>query len=84
MECGMAGILIYFILGLLLKSWLVPLPAIFLWFVIYIVNYVTNLFRSPQSHGSLVAFNREANRFANILHYTILRRPFVWTSFLKF
>ena len=80
----MVGILIYIILGLLLKSWLVPLPAIFLWSVIYAVNYIANLFRFPQSHGSLVAFNRETNRFANILHYTILRRSFAWIPLLRF
>ncbi len=84
MECGMAGVLIYFILGLLLKSWLVSLPVIFLWLIIYAVNYVANLFRFPKSYRTLVAFNREANRFANILHYTILRRPFAWIPLLRF
>jgi len=83
MECGMVGILIYSFLGLLLNAWLITIPVIFLWYIIYAVNYVANIFRCKSKlFNNFVAFNREANAKSNIYNYIILRRPFNWRYYL--
>ena len=83
MECGMVGILVYLILGLLINTWLITLPVIFLWCIIYAVNYVANIFRyKSKLFSKFVAFNREVNAKSNIGNYIVLRRPFNWRYYL--
>jgi len=84
MECGIAGLLIFSFLGLIINFSLIFLPAIFLWCIIYLLSLIINRLRYPSFYISRhrICFNRETSHHANIGNYTILRRPFVWIKYM--
>ena len=85
MECGMVGGLLYLSSSILLGTWLWTLPAIFLYLWVYLINALLNTRRYKffESWSGLVAFEREANRFSNIMNYYKLRRPFDWVQYFN-
>lgn len=82
MECGMVGIVLYLSIGLIWNSWIYALPAIFLFYIIYFLNWIINIPHFGGCANPAVGFRREADRNANIFGYTILRRPFQWIKYI--
>lgn len=76
MEWTMVGIIIYLILSLALSQWLWTLPALLLFYWLYLINWFVNLFRYGKQAYINIAFEREAYTKANIMNWHLLRRPF--------
>jgi hypothetical protein len=83
MECGLVGIGIYLLLGLLSGYWLVTLPALFLFYILYLFFFLINLFKYKKWNSSYekVPFEIEAYNNANRATYLGLRRPFEWRKY---
>lgn len=82
MECLFVAIILYVILGLVISVWTWTLLALLLFYWIYLLNWVVNLFRYGRKAYNAIAFEREAYFKANINNYHLLRRPFDWVKHL--
>lgn len=82
MECGPVGFLIYVLIGIVSDSWLVGLPALFLFFILYILFFIVNIFRFGKRAYEEIPFEREAKRNSNRSVYIGLRKPFSWIRYI--
>jgi len=84
MECGLVGIILYLGVSWILGSWIWTLPILFIYFWIFIANYLLNIYRFKRIDAwyRMIMFEREAYNHANIWEYTRLRRPFDWLEYL--
>ena len=85
MECGLAGTVLYIIFGFLFSNWLVVLPALFLFYILYILNFLILwifTYRTTYQAYIGVSFEREAYFKANLVNYYVLRRPFNWFRYI--
>lgn len=76
MEWGMVGTIIYVTLSLIFHEWLWTLPALLLFYWLYLLNWAVQLFRYGKQAYANIAFEREAYTKANITNWHVLRRPF--------
>ncbi len=81
-ECGMVGIILYLLIGLVLNSWIYALPAIFLFYILYLLNWLINIPRFGKQAYKMISFEQEAKLNANIYGYYVLRRPFDWIKYI--
>jgi len=78
----MVGIVLYLLIGLVLNDWICALPAIFLFYEIYLLNWLINIPRFGRKAYKMTGFEREAKLNANIYGHYILRRPFDWIKYI--
>lgn len=81
MECGLVGIVIYVGIGLPTHIWLWSLPILFLYYWIYLFNFIWNLFKYKGNPLVMTKFEREAYNKANLYGYYKLRKPFAWIDY---
>jgi len=85
LECGLAGLLLFIILGFLI-NWFIALPALFLYWILYGLFFVMNIINGYywRRANRSICFKREANQYANIYAYWKIRRPFSWIKYINF
>jgi len=85
MECAAVGLLIYLTVAILSGLWLWTLFILPLFYYLYFINWIINLFIYPRYYAyRLISFEREAYNKANINAYYKLRRPFAWIKYIIF
>jgi hypothetical protein len=84
MECGMTGILLYMIIGILSGFWLWTLPVLFFFYIMYLFFFLINLIRYKDSDIAYnkIPFEEEAYQNQNISVYLGLRKPFAWIKYI--
>jgi hypothetical protein len=81
-ECGLVGISIYILISILSGSLIVGIPALFLFYILYLFFFIINLFRFPGYAYDEIPFEREAKRNSNRSVYIGLRKPFSWIRYI--
>lgn len=82
-ECGLAGLFIFSLIFTLSGLWLVFLPVLFLFYILYLFFFLINLFRFKGKAYDMIPFERESYLNSNRLVYLGLRKPFAWIKYIK-
>lgn len=85
MECGLVGMIIYFLSGLVFNNWLISLPVLFLFGILYLFFFLINRFRFKNWDEAYenIPFEKEAYRNSNRSVYLGLRKPFAWVNYIR-
>lgn len=84
-ECGLVGIIIYLLSGLIFNIWLVSLPALLLFYILYLFFFLINRFKFTTWKKAYdnIPFEREAYCNSNRSAYLGLRKPFAWIKYIN-
>ncbi len=79
-ECGVAGLIIFIAGVISFDLFLVFLPAVFLYYILYAVMYVLNLIIYKDDYNAYrnIPFEIEAFNHENQYDYIVFRRWFAW------
>lgn len=85
LEVGLVSIVLYTLSGVVLHSWIVAIPVLLLYYWIYLVLFIRELFIYGDSviASHMIALNQEAIMHCNQSTYLGLRKPFAWIKYLK-
>ena len=93
MECGLVGLFFYFCLGLIYRSWLVGLPALFLFYLLYLTFFIFNMIKIRRKMKGIsfrirwnisyekIPFEIEASNNCNSIVYLKNRKLFAWMRY---
>jgi hypothetical protein len=82
-ECGLVGLVISGFIYFMSGSWLVSLPALLLFYILYLLFFIINLFRFKGRAYDEIPFERESYLNSNRSVYLGLRKPFAWVKYIK-
>ena len=80
LECGLAGVFLFIIGVVFIDQVLVFLPAVFLYYILYLIMYIVNRIKYRNSFEAYknIPFEKEAFKNENQVEYPIFRKTFAW------
>ena len=82
METGLVGFGLFLLLQLTIRFWF-ALPVLLLFYIIYFINWIVNVFKWGRKAYVNIAFEREAYQNASVTDYLKTRKPFAWMKYIS-